>query len=68
MNIPIDSYNFNPIYYPKPPPKTEAVMAISAIKYAFLGFATIIGINRISGGIGKKELSVNATTANAQSA
>jgi hypothetical protein len=43
-------------------------VAIVAIKKAFLGFAMIMGINRMSGGIGKKELSTNATTANAHKA
>ena len=36
--------------------------------YAFEGFARIKGIKRISGGIGKNELSVNATIANAHNA
>ena len=39
------------------PPTTELKVQIIAYNHAFVRFAIIIGINNISGGIGKKELS-----------
>ena len=39
------------------PPKTELTVQIMAYNHALARFAIIIGINNISGGIGKKELS-----------
>ena len=43
--------------YPAMPPTTELMVQIIAYNHAFARFAIIIGINSISGGIGKKELS-----------
>ena len=47
--------------YPKQPPITLATVQRPAILKAFFGIANTIGINIISGGIGKKELSAKAT-------
>ena len=47
------------------PPITEATVAISAKRQAFFGSASDIGASRMSGGIGKNELSAKATPASA---
>tara|TARA_B100000686_G_scaffold93645_1_gene100075 strand:- start:457 stop:618 length:162 start_codon:yes stop_codon:yes gene_type:complete len=41
------------------PPKTELKVHIKAYHHALILLAKIIGINIISGGIGKTELSIN---------
>src|SRR5690554_6864970 len=50
------------------PPRTDDMVVTAAITKARSGRAMINGIIRISGGIGKNELSMNDTTAKAQSA
>ena len=54
--------------YPKTPPATELTEQTKAIFQAFVGAARTIGINKISGGIGKNELSVKDIRASSQSA
>jgi len=54
--------------YPKTPPATELAEQTKAILQALVGAASTIGINKISGGIGKKELSAKDITASNQSA
>ena len=51
--------------YPAMPPKTEAMVHNRAIPIHCLRAAKTIGINKISGGIGKKELSINEKKPNA---
>ena len=52
------SVNSEPIKYPNNPPKEENMVAIINIfKYSFF-FAITIGTIKISGGIGKNELSI----------
>ena len=43
--------------YPAKPPRTEEKVQIKAYTQAFVFLAIIMGMRRISGGIGKKELS-----------
>ena len=45
--------------YPKYAPNTLANVHVPAIFHAFFGVANIMGMSIISGGIGKKELSIN---------
>ena len=45
----------------KPYINTLAAVAMPAIRQAFAGAAKTIGISITSGGMGKKELSINAT-------
>ena len=52
-----------PIQYPATPPITELTVQINAYVQAFTRLAIIIGISMMSGGIGKKELSVKAIKA-----
>ena len=47
-----------PIQYPTIPPITELIVQIKAYHQALSLFAIIIGIKTMSGGIGKKELSI----------
>ena len=53
--------NIKPIMYPAIPPITEDNVQINAKKKALILFAKTIGINIMSGGIGKNELSAKDT-------
>ena len=52
--------------YPATPPSTEEVVQINAYIHALILLAIIIGIRRISGGMGKNELSAKETMLNIQ--
>ena len=52
------SKKYAPIKYPKIPPKTEKIVAIKKIFINSFFLAIAIGAIIISGGIGKKELSI----------
>ena len=47
--------------YPATPPSTEEIVQINAYIHAFNLLAIIIGMSRMSGGIGKNELSAKET-------
>ena len=68
MGWPMLSNAKAPMAYPKRPPATEATTATKAMRNAWLRAAKIIGMSMISGGIGKKELSMKAKSDKAQSA
>ena len=53
----------NPIKYAATPPITEKRVQVNAIRHQLDGLASTMGITITSGGIGKNELSVKATTA-----
>ena len=68
IGCPMVSKASAPIAYPNRPPKTDETSATLAIKNALDGAARIIGIIKISGGMGKTELSTKDTSASTQSA
>ena len=57
--IPISLKKMNPIKYPKHAPKTDPMVAISAILSHSVLLAIVIGIIKTSGGIGNIKLSMN---------
>ena len=63
---PIADINFIPIKYPRQPPIVEPAVHVRAYLNEYLGIGRKRAIKRTSGGMGKKEDSINANIKSAK--